>query len=275
MRHGTERFLLFLALAIILAGAWFKPLEIVATQQIDAGLKRALVSFGTARALNAIISVAQGTELAVEPGGVGVKLAPGQILRPINDMVEQFAELMLAASVAFGVTKVLISIGSYWVVSVLLSAFVLGWFWFRWRGREAPVWVARVLFLLLLVRFAVPLVTLGSDMLFERFLNADYEASQNAIAVNTGRLATLSPPAGDTNADTGIGERIKRWWSQNVDAVGARLEKLKQVASQVAEHIVKLIVVFLMQTLVMPLLLFWALYRAGKAVFDPPPRAER
>jgi len=149
MRHGTERFLLFLALVIILAGAWFKPLEIVATQQIDAGLKRALVSFATARALNAIISVAQGTELAIEPGGVGVKLAPGQILRPINDLVEQFAELMLAASVAFGVTKVLISIGSYWVVSLLLSAFALGWIWFRWRGRDSPVWLARVLFVLL------------------------------------------------------------------------------------------------------------------------------
>jgi len=273
MRYGTERFLLFLALAIILAGAWFKPLEIVATQHIDAGLKRALVSFGTARALNAIISVAQGTELAIEPGGVGVKLAPGQILRPINDLVEQFAELMLAASVAFGVTKVLISIGSYWVVSLLLSAFALGWIWFRWRGRDSPVWLARVLFVLLLVRFAVPLVTVGSDTLFQRFLNGDYEVSQNTIDGNTGQLATLNPPVGESNTGTGVGERIKRWWSQNIDSVGARLEKLKQVASQVTEHIVKLIVVFLMQTLVMPLLLFWALYRAGKAMFEPPSRA--
>src|SRR4029077_4739160 len=123
-------------------------------------------------------------ELAVEPAGLGVKLAPGQILRPINDMVEQFAELMLAASVAFGVTKVLISIGSYWVVSLLLSAFALGWFLFRWRGQEAPAWLARILLGLVLVRFAVPLVTVGSDALFQKFLNEDYEASQNAIAVN-------------------------------------------------------------------------------------------
>ncbi len=275
MKRETERLLLFLGFAIILAGAWFRPLELVATQQVDAGLKRALVSFGTARALNAIISVAQGTELAVEPGGVGVKLAPGQVLRPINDMVEQFAELMLAASVAFGVTRVLISIGSYWVVSLLLSAFAAGWLWFRWRGRESPVWLARALFVLLLVRFAVPLVTVGSDVLFQRFLNDDYEASQSAITGNTGQLATLSPPVDEPNAGTGIGERIKRWWSQNIDAVGTRLDKLKQVAGQVTEHIVKLIVVFLMQTLVMPLLLFWVLYRAGRAVLDPPPRAGR
>ena len=272
MRHGTERSLLFLALAIVLATAWFKPLEVAATQQIDAGLKRALVSFGTARALNAIISVAQGTEVAVEPGGVGINFAPGQVLRPINDLVEQFAELMLAASVAFGIMKVLISIGSYWVVSLSLSAFVLGWIWFRWQGRESPIWLARVLFVLLLVRFSVPLVTVGSDALFQRFLNDDYATSQNAIDGNAGQLATLGPPVGEANTGNGVGERIKGWWSQNVD-VGARLEKLKQVASQVTEHIVKLIVVFLMQTLVMPLLLFWALYRACKAMFDPSSRA--
>ena len=71
MKHGLERPLLLVAVAIVLAFAWLKPLEIAATHQVDAGLKRALVSFATARALNAIISVAQGTEIAVEPAGVG------------------------------------------------------------------------------------------------------------------------------------------------------------------------------------------------------------
>ena len=44
--------------------------------QVDAGLKRALATYAAARALNAVISVAQGTEVALEPGGVGVVLAP-------------------------------------------------------------------------------------------------------------------------------------------------------------------------------------------------------
>ena len=267
MRQGVKRFLLFLALAVVLASAWLKPLEIAAREQIDAGLKRALVSFGTARALNAIISVAQGTDVSIEPAGVGIKFAPGQALRPINDLVSQFAELMLAASVAFGVMKVLMGIGSYWAVSVVLSALALAWIGFRWHGRQAPIWLGRVLFVLLLVRFAVPLVTVGSDALFQRFLDADYATSQNAIDGNTAQLATLSLPPGA--AVGGMGERIKGWWSQNIDIAG-RLEKLKQMASQLTEHIVNLIVVFLMQTLLLPLLLFWALYRCGKAVLDPP-----
>jgi hypothetical protein len=270
MNQETRRVLSCVALIGILATAWFKPLDPIATRQVDAGLKRALVSFATARALNSIISVAQGTQVAVEPGGVGASFAIGQALRPINDLVSQFAELMLAASVAFGVMKVMIAIGSFWPVSVLLSIFVVAWFWFRWRGRASPVWIARILFVLLLVRFGVVLVTVGSDAIFQRFLDSDYAASQDAIAGNTGRLAALTPP--ETGAETSLKDRITGWWSRNAD-VGARVEKLKALASELAEHFIRLIVVFLMQTLVLPLVLFWILFRVGRAALDAPLRA--
>ena len=116
MKQETKRILLCLALIAVLATAWFKPLDPIATQQVDAGLKRALVSFATARALNSIR------------------------------------------------------------------------------------------------------------------------------------------------------------WTRNTD-VGARVEKLKALASEMTEHFVMLIVVFLMQTLVLPLVLFWVLFRVGRAALDAPLRA--
>ena len=271
MNPQLRRLLLVLALLGVVAAAWFRPLDPIATRQIDAGLKRALLSFATARALNSIISVVQGTEFAVEPGGVGVNFAVGQALRPINDMVSQFAELMLAASVAFGVMKVMVGIGGYWMISVFLSLVALGWAWLRWRGGPAPGWLSRLLFVLLLVRFGVPLVAVGSDALFHQFLDDDYTASQNALDGSTAKLAALNPSTSETPPDAGIRERIAGWWSSNVDVSG-RVEKLKQLAGLMTEHFVRLIVVFLMQTLVIPLFLFWVLYRAGRSVFDPPPR---
>ena len=95
--------MLLFALVAIVALAWAKPLDAIAETQVDAGLKRALTSFAVARVLNGIISVAQGTEIALTPGGIGANLTPGQILDPVNDLVEQFSELMLFASVAFGI----------------------------------------------------------------------------------------------------------------------------------------------------------------------------
>jgi hypothetical protein len=44
-------------------------------------------------------------------GGIGVGTAPGQVLQPINELVDQFATAMLAASVAFGVQRVLLDVG--------------------------------------------------------------------------------------------------------------------------------------------------------------------
>ena len=57
----VQRIALAALVAIMVACSWLTPLDSAANQQVDAGLKRALLSFATARALNAVISVVQGT----------------------------------------------------------------------------------------------------------------------------------------------------------------------------------------------------------------------
>ena len=258
-----RRSLLVLALALVLAGAWLRPLDGAATRYVDAGLQRALASFAAARALNAVISVAQGTEVAVQPGGVGVTFTPGQALDPINDLVEQFSTLMLAASVSFGVQRALVGVGAYWAVSLLLTLVALGWAGVHWRGKTPPRWLTQLLLGLLLARFAVPLVTLASEAGFQLFLAEDYASGQARIELSTDQFSSLSAPADPTRPDESVAERMKRWWSQTAD-VGKRFEEMKQVAARTVEHIVRLIVVFLLQTLVLPLLLMWALLRLSR-----------
>lgn len=256
--------LLLLSVAAVILAAWLAPLDAPATERVDAGLKRALVSFASARALNAVISVVQGTEVSAQPMGFGVVFTPGQVLDPVNDLVEKFSDAMLAASVAFGVQKVLIGIGGVWLVSALLTVAALAWAGSHLRGPSPPVWLARVLLILLLVRFAVPVVTLGSDLLFDRFLAADYAASQQAIDVASGQIEKSEPPV--ATDDAGLLDKMKGWLAEkNLDA-GARLEALKLAAEQITERVIDLIVIFLLQTLVMPLLLLWALYAAVRIV---------
>ena len=102
--------------------SWSKDISEMANMQVDAGLKRSLVSFASARALNAVISVVQGTEVVVHPLGVGITLALGQVLDPINDLAEQFSSIMLLASVAFGIQKLLLTVASNWAVSAGVTA---------------------------------------------------------------------------------------------------------------------------------------------------------
>lgn len=259
--------LLMLTLLLMLAGSWLGTLDQPATGQVDAGLKRALISFATARALNGAISVVQGTEVDFTPLGMGVTLAPGQVLVPLNDLVGNFADLMLAASVAFGIQKFLIAMSSYWPISLLLTFATLAWALGHLRhGRSAP-WLSKLLLVLLMLRFAIPFVVLGADALSQKFLAADYEASQQAVDRITGQVASLERPAASKEEAPGMFERIKEWVPKGADLT-LYFENLKKSAEQSIEHMVKLMVIFLLETLLIPLLLLWALYVLLRGAFD-------
>lgn len=265
MQSRWHRPLTAAALVAILLAAWVLRLDDAALHQVDAGWKRALATFAAARALNAVISVAQGTELAVQPAGVGVTLAPGQVLDPVNDLIEQFSTLMLLASAAFGAQRVLIGIGAWWPVSLLLSAVAIVWAVWRWRGPAPPRWLSQALVGLLVVRFMVPAVALGSEAMFQLFLAPDYQAGQQTLERSSSEIGEMNAPVATPPADESVAERVRRWWSQGSD-VGARFEALKAVANRAIEHVVRLIVVFTLQTLVLPLLLGWLLWRFALAL---------
>jgi hypothetical protein len=256
-------------LGLIVIGAWIMPLDKVATEHVDAGLKRALVSFATARALNAVISVAQGTEIAATPAGVGVQFSVGQILDPVNNIVEQFAQLMLAASIAFGIEKILISIGAYWMVSLVITAMAGMCAYFIFRQRPLPTLLTKILAVLIMIRFAMPLAIIGSDKMFHEFMAEDYASSQKGIETVSGQLPAMNNPPSQVTEDKGTWDKLKGWTAQHLD-VRPQLTALTQAAEKAIEHTINLMVIFLLQTLVLPLLLVWILWRFVKGVVALP-----
>lgn len=260
------RVLAIVLVAVMVLCAWLGPLEAAANRQIDAGLKRALVSFAVARTLNAIISVAQGTEVSLQPLGVGVNLSIGQALDPVNDVIEQFSTLMLVASVAFGVQKVLVGVGAHWMVSLLLTGVAAGWALLFLRRQRMPPLLAQVLVVLLMLRFALPLATIGSDMVFQQFLAGDYAASQQALDRTAVQVDKASPTTAATVEAPSLMERIKGWAGAQGTAWKERFDSLKQAAEQATEHVIRLMVIFILQTLVLPLAMLWGLFAVARAV---------
>lgn len=272
---SVGRVLAVLFVVAAVACSWWPAIENVANQQVDAGLKRALVSFGVAKTLNAAISVAQGTEVAFQPVGVGVTVTVGQILDPLNDLVEQFASMMLTASVAFGVQKALLAIGAHWLISAAVTGVAVVWALLWWRGR-APAWLSRALLVLILVRLAIPVITIGGDWVFHRFLADNYQQAQgelDKISVTASEPAIAVPEKGKNE---GLWEKVKRWTeaAESLD-VKARLADLQEAVSRATDHVVDLMVVFVMQTIVVPIVLLWALLKVvgGVLFWRPLPAA--
>lgn len=247
-----RRKLLLALLAVAVACAWLRPLDDLAGAQAQVGFKRAVASFATARALNAVISVVQGTELSVQPLGVGVTLTPGQMLDPLNDLVERFSDLMLAASVAFGVQLLLIEVGMHWGMSLALTLVAFAWAWPYLKRKRPPALLTRVLVALLLVRFIVPAAGMASDVVYRGFMQAQYAAGQQGIEQASQAIGALAPAPADSAAD-------KKWWQ-----IDKHIQQLGDTIDKTVEHAIRLIVVFLLQTLILPLLVFWILLRSGR-----------
>jgi hypothetical protein len=267
------RYGITLLLAFVIGFAWLTPIDSAAGRLTDDGLKRALVSFASARALNAVISVAQGTEISVEPAGIGVNFTPGQVLDPLNDLVEHFGDLMLTASIAFGVQKLLLAIGASWGISLLLSLAAALCIYLLWRKPEARAplhrWSLRILAVLLVIRFALPLVTIGNEWLFQAFLKKDYQSSQAAVASWSGSAEDVAAaPAGNQSTMDSTMSNVRGWLSKNAD-IRQRIEKLRATAEETTEHVIKLMSIYLLQTLIIPLVFLWLLLKGVGIALTP------
>lgn len=251
-----------LLLAVLLC--WVPAFQALADRFVDDGLKRSLLSFATARALHSAVSVLQGTELAVQPMGVGLTLTLGQALAPISDLVAQFADWMLWASVVFGMQKLLLSMGGSYGVTAMVTVVALVWLVLYLRQR-APQWLTRLLVVLLFVRLVMPVTIIGSEWLFTQFMAQTYQQNQLTTEGTVADLQKMEASsqadgtAAGKDADTSLWSRLQQIASNPGDAIRAKLAQLQQQLDQQVERLVTLIVVFALQTIVLPLALMGAL----------------
>lgn len=268
LKHARKISVLII-LALLVLASWFAPIDKPAIEQVDAGMKRAFITFATARALNAAISVAQGTEVSLSMGA-GVTLSVGEVLDPVNDLVEQFSNFMLIATVAFGVQKALLMMGQYEYVKVFLTAIMLIWGTLYLSSWKMPRWFHGFIILMLMVRFAIPVAIIGTDVMFKRFLEKDYQSSLDTIGTVTDKVKQpLSQQQAAPPDNQGWFGGLKIW-PPNAFNPRQQLDELQQKADQAAEDVVQLIVVFLLQTLLIPIFMLWALYLILRSVITLP-----
>lgn len=264
---------------VLLILAFFNPFEETSSNYLDGAFKRSLAGFAIARGLNGVISVAQGTEFAVQPAGIGVVFTPGEILDPVNDLVERFSWIMLLASSSLGVQQVLLSMSAWH--GILIGLAVAGWalLWIHWVGGQSFPWartfVVRFFLLMAVLRFMMPLVALANNWVYHTFLEENYVvASQELEAAREGIDKINDEVITQPNAeDGGLINRAREIYRSALKQIDfeKRLDDYGKIADTVSENIVRLIVVFMMQTVVFPLIFLWMVYVLVRRLFSPAP----
>lgn len=256
---GPRLFVLVFSVVVLVA-CWLLPIERFAREQVSAGLQRSLTAFAAARTLGAAVSVAQSVKVEV-----GMSVAPGEALRPLAELTDRFAAVMLAASVAFGVQLLLLSVGGHGVVSLALSAALLAWAFLRWhaaapagrrRGNPGALrWLTPVLLGLLVLRFAMPLATVGNEAVYRAVMAGEFQSA----------MAGLDGGAVQAPTASGVGERL-RGWLERIKSAPAAMEALLQSAGDWARQIVTLMAVFVLQAAVLPLAFLWLFWRLARGL---------
>ena len=239
--------------------------------RVEESLTRAVAVFAMARLTNGVISVIQESQLELAPAGVGLNLALGQILDPLNDLVERFSWVMLAAVTSLGIQRFLIATGPWFAIEILTTLALLLWLiglWLPAVTRQRLVPLARKMVLLaVVVRFAVPLAAGLNEAVYQAFLAPDYARATAVIASGTAELQQLSTPA------TTAGE--ESWWQQfrtRLDQAERAVDFdrlrdwLSRRSEQMIDKFISLLVIFLLNTVLLPLAFLWAIFRLFKAL---------
>ena len=150
----------------------------------------ALVTFAIARAFNATISLLQDSEISISPWGVGATLAVGELLDPINDIVERFSWVMLISTTSLGIQKILMEIGVWFGIKILISfsmAIILIGIWIPRISNVSLMSLGyKLIIVAIVIRFCIPLIAVASDKVYDLFLKDKYaEATQSLEEINS------------------------------------------------------------------------------------------
>jgi len=242
----------------------------------DEAFNRALVSFGLAKGLNAVISLLQGTELSFTPIGVGLNFSVGEVLDPFNDMVERFSWIMLAATVSIGIQKIILTLSATLFMQVALTFSVGASLFLVWSKtiqlHSFTSFIFKSFLLLLVLRFSAIVFMLFVSLIHTSVLEVEYNQANKIVEQTKIQLDNLNQQ-NQTLAREQKEDGFFSGLSSKYDAVFEKLnieEKLHSLETSIdtaSNNIITLITIFILETILMPLLYFWLLLASIKYIF--------
>jgi hypothetical protein len=239
-------------------------------------ITKAGVAYATCRVVNASVSIVKDSSLSLEPAGVGVSLAVGQVLDPIDDMVERASDVLVTAITSLGVQKLAFEIGVS-LAPKILAMFLFIFSVLIWFENEKVVAVqktmVKVMVLILIARFAFPLSALANNYIQEHFFAEKIVNANKELAVEVAELDKLtefSLPEVDGVLGTikNNASFIQHKSMEFKDAIVATISN----AGSIVENLLKLaflyVGVFIIQVIALPIMVFWLLMKFSNSLFD-------
>lgn len=252
-----------------------RTMKQASTAYLDDWTAKSLTTFAITKSINAALSVVEDSELQVAV----VNIALGEAVRPLNDMVERVSSVAMASAVSLGIQRMLIEIGAWVGLKWFLTASMICWLVVIWVDSSIMRRLAYGLLLLALVaRFLVPVAVLTTGYVGDRVTEDAYTKAQAELKKLDAEAQQVKgiETAADSSADTNIFGKAKNAIVGATNAIVGAKERISALASRLAsqanaynEVAVTYIVVFIMQTMLMPILILWGLVKLLGYLLSP------
>jgi hypothetical protein len=297
---AAKKALIAAGLGLIIAISWMGFIDSQSAAYIDSALKQALVTYGVARGVNAVVSVLQTIHLF----GLGV----GEVLDPINDLVERFSSAMELAIGSLFIQKILLEITSslFFKFALTVSGGVLILALYVRTGINTLM-ISRVFISLVFIRFSIAIVVLLNGMVSAAFvtdkIDADVavvekveksapapEPTAEDVAVQPATQTEPTPEgpatagtetvqAGDSEKKSWLGRLVEKSKEVTAKAVVVVKEKakkwdpkaMKEKIEKVVPQMLNLMALFLLKSLILPLVFLYGLKYALEQVWNIKP----
>lgn len=252
--------LLVLCMVILLTVSWedithnhlTTHVEQHSVTYLNETLKTAGAAFLIGRALNASISVLQSFTITPFIG----ELSLGEVLDPVNDLIERFSLVMLAVTISLGIQLLLMEIGisvnMSWIILPALVLILISLFIRTDSNKYLFRMLAyKLLLVVLLIRFAIPITgSIGA------YISGDFLAEKRNAAIET--IENLK-------------EKIESISMQDmITSSSETLEQIQRYSQEIITQMLKLMTLFTFETILFPLLVLWGLVKIFGMIFYTP-----
>lgn len=265
--HRLRAVLIILLASSLLYGASFIKLpgiDRIADDYFSESIKAATISYATARGVNAVVSVVKESHLELAPAGVGVTIAAGQVLDPIDDMTERLSSIMVAAIASLGIQKIGFEISkalAFKTIAIVLLL-TIPLLWLNGTSRTTLLQPAiKICLILLLLRFMLPVSALISDSLYTNWLQPGIEDSVEKLTIVSESYNEMSSMPMEQNKGlfssmaAGAADKVKK----TREAFMNMIENAENIVSALLQLMTAYLAIFVVQLLLLPLFMLWVL----------------
>ncbi len=242
-------------------------------------LSSAIKVFAVAKGLNGAISLAQGTEI----NAAILTISVGEVLDPINDLVEQFSWIMLASITSLGIQKILLNFVSGDIFTIIVIVFIVIlniWMFIRFSNdiKIRDIFF-RVTIVLIFLRFSIPIMSMLNSFVYEHYVKNDYniEINQNLINksaenINNITQQTIEDKQTISEKDNSLVDSITQTFNSvtnnifNLNYYKNKVNEYQKTTEKTSDYILNLIVAFSFKTIFFPLVFLFLLYQLLKSV---------